>query len=146
MIARYATPDDIPGINNMIDGYDGPVPIDRERVKHSGAALINSGGLIVAIHLGVIVGGAGGYYLPCGFNGDIIFAVMFLYMRPRRRRHVRWFLRQVEFQAGRQANRIVYAVPVHDRSEKHERFFRMLGYSRLEVHVEKRLTNGRPAS
>ena len=98
---------------------------------------------MLAEYEGRIIGGIAGYAIPCMFTNDIIFSVMFFYVEPEFRFLTSRIVKEVELVLlPTKVTKIVFGVPVFENKKPEilVKFYRMMGYKPLEVHLFKRIS------
>lgn len=138
MILRLATPADLFTIYELIDSYDGPISHDKGRVKNFARDLVYSDGVFLVEHDNCVIGCVAGIASPVMFRDEITLSVLFIYVRREWRKHTRTVIRELERMLWTtKATRLTFGITAGN--ETLERFFRMMGYRKLETHYEKRI-------
>ena len=138
---RVAVPNDLPEIFKLVDEYNDGIEIDRTRTKNSLRDFVYVQGVFMVYHGDQVIGGIGGYVAPALITNDIIFNVMFFYIRPQFRKHTKRIILEMELvMLPTRATQIVYGIPAGGKMPLLYRFFKMMGYKSLEIHVIRRLS------
>ena len=146
VIINIARPNDLPVIFSFCDEYNDGMNIDRTKAKNAIRDLVYIDGAMLAEYKGQTIGGIAGLVLPCMFTNDIIFSVMFFYVKPEFRFLTSHIVKEVELVLlPTKVTKIVFGVPVFENKKPEElvRYYRMQGYKPLEVHLFKRLVDGK---
>lgn len=142
VVIRMAEPNDLPEIFNLVDCYDGPVKIDVTKTKNSLRDIVYIHGVFLAEYNDEVIGGVAGIAMPCLFDNDITYCVLFLFIRPEFRKLTTLFIRELELcLLATKCTKITFGMPSSDfyhKSEKMQRYMRILGYKELETHFFKR--------
>lgn len=137
---KTAQPNDLPEVFKIVDGYCDGKEIDPTKVKNSLRDLIYIQGAFYGEYQGKIIGGVAGYCLPCMFNDDVFFVVMFLYIKNEYRSLTKSFMQELEMAfLPTKVNKIVIAVMNDQNQRVQKRFLTMAGYKELETHMIKTL-------
>ena len=137
---KLANADDLPAIFLLVDDYAGEIDIDRTKAKNSLRDMVYIKGVLLVEFEGRVIGGVAGYTLDGLFNDDIVFSVMFFYIMKEFRFLSRKTITELEFSLmPLKINKLVFGVPFNDDSEKYKRFYKTMGYSEMETHVQKRI-------
>lgn len=139
LIIRIAGPDDLPDLFQLVDEYSDGIKHNPRFVKNSLRDLLYIQGVLVGDLNGHVIGGVAGIALPCMWNDDVLFSVMFFYIRNRYRHLTRCFINELEHSLlPTKATKLVFGVPNFGADyEPRKRFMRMLGYRELETHMVK---------
>lgn len=138
-----AQPNDLPDVFRLVDCYDDGMEIDRDRTKNSLRELVYAGGVFLVKKDDEVVGGLAGYAADSMFTADLIFNVMFFYIVPEHRRMTKRIIIEMELIliTNSKATQIVFGVPAVSNMSNLYRFFRIIGYKPLEIHVTRRLSH-----
>lgn len=140
LVITIATQKDLPDIYHICDTFKDYPGIDSGVLKESIKSMVEIGGILLAEINGNIVGGVAGYVMPGLYNGDLIFSVMFLYMKKGYRQYTKKFIKELELVLlPTKVNKIVFGILHSKVSHGYERFYRMMGYKKLETHVYKNI-------
>lgn len=114
--------------------------IDVEQTKKNVNDMFQRGYVFLGQWENKTIGGVAGYLLPCFYNNDIFFCTGFLFIKKEYRFLTRKFIKAVEkFLRATTANKLFFGITAGKNLEKRKRFFRILGYRELEVHMVKDL-------
>lgn len=138
VVLRVANPVDVVRVFDLVDSYADEALVDKARVKENLKNMIYSKGIILAEYENQIIGGVAGYALPCMFRDEMMFSVMFFYMKRGFRRLTRQVIKELELILLPTPNSSLCFGVMADQP-KLGRFMRMMGYQALETHMFKRL-------
>lgn len=149
IVLHIADPSDLPAIYKLVDLYrddvDNPAMgfnVNKDIAKAYLRDLTYLKGSVLVERNGEYIGGIAGHVMPGAFTQDLIFSVMFFYIRPEFRCFTWNIIKELKLVLlPTKVTRIVFGVLANEESAKRQRFMRMLGYKPLEVHMEKRLTH-----
>lgn len=140
VVIRLARPEDLPDLFEMVDLYDGSVQIDRTKTKNNLREMLYASGVFFAELNGKTIGGIGAYCLPCLFNDDVMFCVMFLFVKKEYRELTGQIIKELELVLlPSKVNRLIFGFLAGENQKKHVRFMKMHGYKDYEMHVSKRI-------
>lgn len=135
---KCARPEDLPDVFEMVDLYDSALKIDRTKTKNSLREILYNGGVFHVVLNGKTIGGIGAYILPCMFNDDLMFCIMFFFVKKEYRHFTPEIIRELELVLiPSKVTRIIYGFMAGEHHKKHIRFMRMMGYREFETHVSK---------
>lgn len=143
---RLATEKDFPAIISLVDSWhndaanDNGIMVDCEKLKKNLKKMLDENLILLISYGGVVVGGMAGYRVGTLFNSDVFFLVMFFYVCRNYRNLVKEILLGIErFLLTENINKITFAVIENAKAKKYIRFYKMMGYNKLETHMIKRL-------
>ena len=140
IILKMASAKDLPAIFQLVDSYSDDIKIDTFITKRSIREMVYANGALLVEYDGELIGGIGGYIMPSMYNEDMIFSVMFFYVRKEFRFLTRRIIKELELASlPTKATKLIFGVPINDSYDKLVRFYRMMGYSRLETHMCKNI-------
>ena len=145
VIIKIAKPNDLPNIFEFCDQYNDGMNIDRTKSKLAIRDLVYLDGALLAEYEGETIGGIAGITMPCMFTNDIIFQVMFFYVDPEYRSLTGKIIKEVELVLlPTKVTKIVFGVPIFENKKPEilVKYYRMMGYKPLEVHLFKRISHG----
>lgn len=139
---RVAQPNDLPEVFRLVDSVDSEefiFEINRDKLKNSLRELIYVRGALFGECNGQVIGGVAGYALPCMFTDEMLYCCMFLYVKKEFRHLTKKFIQELELTLlPTNAKRLTFGVPEGQSSDLMQRFFKMMGYKKLETHYYKR--------
>lgn len=141
VVIKIADRNDLCEIFELIDGY-ADVEIDRDiaATKKALQMIVDLQGCLVGTINDEIFGGVAGYCMPSLFNSDVFFVVMFLYIKKEFRHFTKNFIKELELvMTPTKCTKIVFGIPRGDNQLLLQRFFSMIGYQQLEIHMVKSL-------
>ena len=142
VVLKIAKANDLPDVFELVDAYDDGRIIDKTITKNSLREIVYDQGVLLVEYDETVIGGIAGYVMPSMFTRDIIFSVMFFYVRPQFRFLTKKILKELELSMlPTIANKIVFGVDLDGgkNASKMLRYYRMAGYKPLETHVYKRM-------
>lgn len=140
VIIRIAEPNDLPEIFRFCDEYSDGLEINRDKAKNSLRDILYLQGVLMFDYEGKKIGGVAGYVMPCMFTDDVMFSIMFFYVRKEFRFLTKQIIKEIELvMLPTKATKIVFGVPMTKNYNSMIRYFRMMGYTPLETHMEKRI-------
>ena len=140
VVIKIARPEDLPDLFEMVDLYDGNVQINRNKTKNALREMLYNAGVFFAVLDGKTIGGIGAYCLPCLYNDDIMFCVMFLFIKKGFRKHTKEIIKELELVLmPTKVSKILFGFLSGQNQDKQIRFMQMLGYKRFETHVFKNI-------
>lgn len=140
VVIKIARPEDLPDLFEMVDLYDGNVQINRNKTKNGLREMLYNSGVFFAILDGRTIGGVGAYCLPCLYNDDVMFCIMFFFVKKGFRKYTKDIVKELEMVLMPTAvSRILYGFLSGQNQAKQLRFMRMLGYKGFETHVYKNI-------
>lgn len=140
VLIHNAEPNDLPHVFTLVDGYCDDYKINPVRVKNFLRDILYVRGVFMATYNGEPIGGVAGYAMPNMFQDELMFAVMFFYIKKEYRKLTGKFLEEFELALlPTKCNRIIFGVMNTPVGTKQQRYLRMRGYSLLETHLSKRI-------
>ncbi len=140
IILNVAVPNDLPVLFDLVNEYDEELKIDKTIAKNSIREMVYHQGAVLAEYDGIVVGAIIGYVLPGAFTEDLIFSTIFFYVSKDYRHLTKQIIRELELSIlPTKVTKIVFGVIADRNYSKRKRFMRMMGYSELETHYEKRI-------
>ncbi len=138
---RVAEPIDICSVYEFVDAYNDGMIIDRIRTKDSLREMVYNNCVLLAECRSILIGGIAGYIAPGVFTDDKIFSTMFFYILPKYRYLTKKVITELEAVTAKgNVTRLVFGIPAESKNPKAlARYYRMMGYKPLEVHLEKRV-------
>jgi hypothetical protein len=152
MVLRLATEEDLPKIYDLgFENYSDKALaayntiIDREKVKAAVLSLVKSNTVYVAIQgmeekeeiIGVMIG----TLTQTLFSNDLIYSSMFFFMDERFRKYAEGFIKQLEIELRKnKVSKLIIGNPELNNADKMERFYKIMGYKKLETHYMRDLT------
>ena len=144
VIVRIAEPSDLFKIFEFCDEYNDGININRNKAKDALRDLVYIKGVMLVDYQDQTIGGIAGYVQPCMFTNDILFSVMFFYVKPDLRFLTGKIIKEVELVLlPTKVTKIVFGVPVFEnrKTEIVVKYYQMQGYKPLEVHLFKRIAD-----
>lgn len=137
---KVADPNDLPEVFLIVDDYAEDLPIDRTRVKNYLREILYCSGVLLGNYRGKVIGGVAGYAVPNMLTEEIMFVVMFFFIRKQYRQLTGRFIKELELALlPTKCNRITFGAMNTPRGNLQQRYLKMHGYSVLETHLSKRL-------
>jgi hypothetical protein len=144
MYIRLATKDDLDEIYQLFDNYtketlrDYSTIFDKDKAQQAISRLVRINCAFIGIESEKIIGGMAGVITPCLFSSDIIFNSLFFFIHEDYRRFTKEFLRQVEEAFKKtKITRLIIGHPAMNNGKVVDRFYRMLGFQKLEIQYFK---------
>ncbi len=144
VIIKIAKPNDLPVIFEFCDEYNDGMNIDRTKAKNAIRDFVYIDGALLAEYEDKIIGGLAGYAMPCMFTNDLIFQVMFFYVKPDFRFLTSRIIKEIELVLlPTKVTKIVFGVPVFENKKPEilVKYYNLRGYKPLEVHLFKRIAD-----
>lgn len=140
VVIKCARPEDLPDVFEMVDLYDGPLGINRTKTKNNLREILYNSGVFLAVLNGKTIGGIGAYVFPCMFNDDLMFCVMFFFVKHDYRHRTKDILRELELVLlPSRITKVIFGFMAGESQAKQIRFMRMSGYKEFETHVFKNI-------
>ncbi len=140
IVIHVAGIDDLLDLYNLVDVYSDEIQIDKNRAKLSIREMVYMDSTMLFEYRGLIVGAIAGYTMPGTFTDSVIFSAMFFYMLPEYRYLTKHVIKEIELVLlPTKVNKIVFSVPANGKAPLMRRFWKMLGYKELEIHMCKRI-------
>lgn len=138
---------DLPEIIKLYEDYNGEnmgeykKSFNKEKVYQAVVNMITKNGIVLLAKIDdKIIGAVVGCINTCLFTDDIIFVSMFFYMKKKYGGYAKEFIKEISvFIKKYSVNKLVFASPMFDNSEKYNRFYKMLGFKVLETHFVKEI-------
>ncbi len=138
VVLRCAEPSDLFKIYSFCDEYDDGIDINRNKAKESLREFVYADAVLMVEYDGEIVGGIAGYVQEGMFTDDVMFSVMFFYMKRDFRRLTKRVIKELEATLRTtKVTKIVFSIPFGSKSDRLERYYRIMGYATLETHYQK---------
>lgn len=139
MEVRMALSSDFETIQELYSDYTGEhmdiAVYDKPTVDESIRRMIKDGALILAVMEEKVIGFAAGYFQKCHFSKDVMFSLMYLYVKKSERQYSGHFLAVLkELLKKTDATKFVVSRPAFSGNEKLDRFYQIHGFKPLETH------------
>ena len=140
IVLKIANPTDLPIIFDLVDDYSGELEIDRTKVKNSIREVVYIQGAILVEYEGSTIGGIAGYSSASMINDEMLFTVMFFYVRKDYRCLTKYIIKELELVLlPTKTTMIIFGIIMNKTHYKLSRFMRMMGYDKIETHMAKRI-------
>ena len=140
VVLKVAQANDLPVLFSLVDDYDGDVQVNKTRIKNAIREIVYVQGAVIAEVDRQVIGAVVGYALPCLYNDDVIFSVMFFYVRKQYRKFTKDIVRELELVLlPTKVNLIAYGFIVNQDYLKLQRYMKILGYKEIGTHLAKRI-------
>jgi hypothetical protein len=96
VVVKLAKPSDMLDVFDLVDNYEGTIPLNVERTKDNLRDIVYGAGVLLGEYNGEVFGGIAGYALPCLFNDEVMYVAMFFYVKKDYRHLTKKFLKEVE--------------------------------------------------
>lgn len=139
---RMANPNDLETIESLYEDFTGEnmnVVLDKAIVKQSIIRMIKDAAIILASVEDEVIGFVAGYIQNCHFSNDVMFSLMYFYIKEEHRKHSAGFLKVLEelLKKNTPATKFVVSSPAFTDSDKLDRFYKINGFKILETHFYK---------
>lgn len=140
VVIKCARHEDLPDLFEMVDSYNGELNIDRKKTKNNLREMLYNRGVFIGTLNGKAIGGVAAHVFPCMFNNDLMFCVMFFFVKNGHRHLTKEFLRELELVlTPTKITKIIFGFLAGKEQRYKLRFMRMLGYKVFETHVYKNI-------
>lgn len=138
-----ATQEDLVYVVGLIESYRDGMECDIDIIVDNAIKMIDMDQVLLVYHDGKPIGCVSGVVAPCLFRKGMIFSVMFFYVKIGWRHLTKHILKELEMLLlPTNSSMITYGIPEEsENSAEMERFFRIMGYKKLETHYYKRFDN-----
>jgi len=128
-------------INELVDSYDKKefiapnILLDKEIVRKTIHNLVQSKGVYLGVKGSEVFGLIAGIYVPNILSKDKMFHCLFIYLKKGYRTLTKKFLRMVEDKLRQRKYTVITLSHLEDHDgEKMDRYYKMLGYRKIESH------------
>lgn len=142
---RMASIIDMDTIESLYEDYTGEhmniAVLDKDIVRESISRMIADGALIIASVDNTDIGFVAGYMQKCLFSKDVMFSLMYFFVKEEHRNHSAGLLKVLEalLKKNTEATKLVVSSPAFGGNEKLDRWYTMQGFKPLETHFFKEL-------
>jgi len=134
VILHMAQADQLPYIFDLVDDYNDGMYFDKTITKNNLREMVYMQSALLVKYKDSIIGGIAGFVLPCMFTNDLMFQIMFFYVRPKSRHLTGKIIDELELVVlPTKVTKIVFGVPIHGAKKPRSliKYFRRRGYKPL---------------